>query len=214
MEGENNAAFIGHVININTAQDEFIKTEHSGIGGNVPNIHGARISELDIIVNKTEPSDETDVDNHEELTRKDQNFLPQPIIKLENDGLQNSTKTIHTDSDSAKLDRELCHYNMKDKVTPDKLHECHICTKIFTCESALVIHLRKHTGEKPYQCSSCEKKFTQKGSLIAHKRLHTGEKPYQCKTCMKCFTQPVQLSIHILNHTGEKKYKCSTCSKS
>ena len=31
MEGENNAAFIGHVIDINTAQDEFIKTEHSGI---------------------------------------------------------------------------------------------------------------------------------------------------------------------------------------
>ena len=82
-------------------------------------------------------------------------------VKPEN--LHDFTKTIHTISD---VDRELCHYHMKDKVTPDEIHECHICTKTFVCESALTIHLCKHTEEKRYQCSSCEKTYLKKSHLV------------------------------------------------
>ena len=199
MQEENNPPFIS--LNCNTEKD------------------GAKISTDNIV--KTELNDETDVDNHEVPTTKNQSFPP--IIMQENDHLQGSNKTILTDSDSAikviptdssKVGRKLCHNNMTDKITTDKLHACFICTKTFTHESKLTLHLRKHTREKPYQCSSCEKKFSQKSSVDSHMRIHTGDKPYQCTTCMKFFTQSHHLSRHILTHTGEKKHKCPICSKS
>ena len=197
MEEENNAALICHVPDINTEQDDAQIAVEDGLHITLP--------VLNSIVNRTELNAETVVENHEEPTTKDQSFLPQPIIKLGNDCLQDSIQAIHTYSDSDKVDRELCHYNMEDKITTDKFHECYSCRKTFTCQSKLTVHLCKHTGEKPYQCSSCEKTFTKKSSLVAHIRLHTGEKPYQCTTCMKCFARSDSLTKHILTHTGGEK---------
>ena len=139
MEEENNPAFISNVPDSNTVQDDVQISTDDGLYMKLP--------VLNSIVNKTELNDKNDVDNHEEPTIKNHSSLP--IIKVENDCFQDSTKVIHTKSDSGKVGRELCHYNMEDRVTPDKLHNCLICTKSFTCVSALTRHVRKHTAEKP-----------------------------------------------------------------
>ena len=148
MEEENNDVLIGHVPDINTLQYD----------DRIPTADG-------FLVDKTELNVETDVDNHEEPTTKDPNFLFLPI-KPEIDSTKDSTKIIPTDSESGRVSLELSHYKMKD--APDKLHECLLCTKTFTCESALTIHIRKHTGEKSYQCIICSKLFSTKGDLTRH----------------------------------------------
>ena len=72
-----------------------------------------------------------------------------------------------------------------------------------------------HSGpsEKPLQCEYCPKGFTRKSALVAHVRLHTGEKPLQCEFCLKGFTRKCDLVVHVRVHTGEKPFKCEMCGR-
>jgi len=49
---------------------------------------------------------------------------------------------------------------------------CHICFKVFACNSALEIHIRSHTKERPFKCKSCDRGFSTKGNMRQHALTH------------------------------------------
>ncbi|CAF1664427.1 unnamed protein product [Adineta ricciae] len=51
-------------------------------------------------------------------------------------------------------------------------NECVVCKRILSCQSALKMHYRTHTGERPYQCRICSRAFSTKGNLKTHMNIH------------------------------------------
>uniref|UniRef100_F6VRW9 C2H2-type domain-containing protein n=1 Tax=Ciona intestinalis TaxID=7719 RepID=F6VRW9_CIOIN len=55
-----------------------------------------------------------------------------------------------------------------DKGKELEKNECHICHRVLSCQSALKLHYRTHTGERPYKCDLCSRAFTTRGNLRTH----------------------------------------------
>lgn len=56
-----------------------------------------------------------------------------------------------------------------NKIDPN---QCVICKRILSCQSALKMHYRTHTGERPFCCRICCRAFSTKGNLKTHMNIH------------------------------------------
>ncbi|KAM4721180.1 sal-like protein 1 [Rhinophrynus dorsalis] len=92
-----------------------------------------------------------------------------------------------------------------DKKASDP-NECVICHRVLSCQSALKMHYRTHTGERPFKCKICGRAFTTKGNLKTHYSVHRAMPPlrvqHSCPICQKKFTNAVVLQQHIRMHMG------------
>ncbi|XP_075433263.1 sal-like protein 1 isoform X1 [Ascaphus truei] len=92
-----------------------------------------------------------------------------------------------------------------DKKASDP-NECVICHRVLSCQSALKMHYRIHTGERPFKCKVCGRAFTTKGNLKTHYSVHRAMPPlrvqHSCPICQKKFTNAVVLQQHIRMHMG------------
>ena len=131
-------------------------------------------------------------------------FLEETPPKRNNLPKATTNQTSNDQTDAKK--ETACKLDPKNKAI--KSYQCRFCSKTYTRHSALIIHMRIHTGERPYSCSVCERTFRQAGGLESHMRSHTGEKPYQCDICDRRFSHSNAAKNHRRTHTGEKPYQC------
>ncbi|XP_036997466.2 sal-like protein 1 isoform X2 [Artibeus jamaicensis] len=113
-------------------------------------------------------------------------------------GLLDSTQA----SETSKLQQLV--ENIDKKATDP--NECIICHRVLSCQSALKMHYRTHTGERPFKCKICGRAFTTKGNLKTHYSVHRATPPlrvqHSCPICQKKFTNAVVLQQHIRMHMG------------
>uniref|UniRef100_A0A1A7Y2U9 Sal-like protein 1 n=2 Tax=Iconisemion striatum TaxID=60296 RepID=A0A1A7Y2U9_9TELE len=92
--------------------------------------------------------------------------------------------------------------NIDKKITD--LNQCVVCRRILSCQSALKMHYRIHTGERPFKCRVCGRAFTTKGNLKTHVGVHRENPPilvqHSCPICQRKFTNAVVLQQHIRLH--------------
>uniref|UniRef100_A0A8C6UT39 Sal-like protein 1 n=1 Tax=Neogobius melanostomus TaxID=47308 RepID=A0A8C6UT39_9GOBI len=103
-------------------------------------------------------------------------------------------------SETSKLQKLV--ENIDKKITDP--NQCVLCHRVLSCQSALKMHYRIHTGERPYKCKVCGRAFTTKGNLKTHIGVHRENPPVQvqhsCPICQKKFTNAVVLQQHIRMH--------------
>ena len=82
--------------------------------------------------------------------------------------------------------------------------ECVVCKRILSCQSALKMHYRTHTGERPVRCRICARAFSTKGNLKTHMNAHRladengTMKSHRCSICRR------QLRLHLKDHLSKK----------
>ncbi|XP_029299152.1 LOW QUALITY PROTEIN: sal-like protein 3b [Cottoperca gobio] len=107
--------------------------------------------------------------------------------------------SMHT-SETSKLQQLV--ESIDKKITDP--NQCVLCHRVLSCQSALKMHYRIHTGERPFKCKVCGRAFTTKGNLKTHISVHREYPPVQvqhlCPICQKKFTNAVVFQQHIRIH--------------
>lgn len=117
-------------------------------------------------------------------------------MRFPSGGLPDSMQT----SETSKLQQLV--ENIDKKITDP--NQCVLCHRVLSCQSALKMHYRIHTGERPFKCKVCGRAFTTKGNLKTHIGVHRENPPvrvqHSCPICQKKFTNAVVLQQHIRMH--------------
>ncbi|XP_016104130.1 sal-like protein 3 [Sinocyclocheilus grahami] len=163
--------------------------------GNNPNslLPQSMSTEKPVKVNVTESTDAPSADNKSSSPPL---ISDQFKAKFPFGGLQDSMQT----SETSKL-QQLVENIDKKMMEPN---QCVICHRVLSCQSALKMHYRIHTGERPFKCKVCGRAFTTKGNLKTHFGVHRAKPPlriqHSCPICQKKFTNAVVLQQHIRMH--------------
>ncbi|XP_016353082.1 sal-like protein 3 [Sinocyclocheilus anshuiensis] len=152
-------------------------------------------TEKPVKVNVTESTDAPSADNKSSSPPL---ISDQFKAKFPFGGLQDSMQT----SETSKLQQFVENIDKK-MMEPN---QCVICHRVLSCQSALKMHYRIHTGERPFKCKVCGRAFTTKGNLKTHFGVHRAKPPlriqHSCPICQKKFTNAVVLQQHIRMHMG------------
>lgn len=111
--------------------------------------------------------------------------------------------------------------NSHNETIESNIYKCKHCSKIFSLQDQLEMHLRYHSDQFKYKCSFCEKGYISEMSYQDHmKRIHKIieriENRYQCKYCSMVFTNINQYHSHLRNKHNEIEdlgFKCKHCER-
>nr|XP_061789323.1 sal-like protein 3 [Nerophis lumbriciformis] len=162
---------------------------------------------LSTAVTSTTVSNSSQVMESNKIPNSSSNPVSHPVLPMLSDqfkakfpfgGLLDSMQT----SETSKLQQLV--ENIDKKMTDP--NQCVICHRVLSCQSALKMHYRIHTGERPFKCKICGRAFTTKGNLKTHFGVHRSKPPlrvqHSCPICQKKFTNAVVLQQHIRMHMG------------
>ncbi|XP_023616943.1 sal-like protein 3, partial [Myotis lucifugus] len=125
-----------------------------------------------------------------------------PGLNTSESGAPVTAESPQPTSETSKLQQLV--ENIDKKMTDP--NQCVICHRVLSCQSALKMHYRTHTGERPFKCKICGRAFTTKGNLKTHFGVHRAKPPlrvqHSCPICQKKFTNAVVLQQHIRMHMG------------
>ncbi|KAL8591664.1 hypothetical protein ACOMHN_056780 [Nucella lapillus] len=123
----------------------------------------------------------------------------------------------------ARLKCGLCNYTAVDSWDMRHHREqhrfqpvtCCVCSKTFSTEASLKIHMAaKHSGQS-YTCHLCHKAFAHLRYLRCHLQRHRGEKRHVCPVCGWRFFQANTLRAHMDTHKPKVQrryaFRCPHC---
>lgn len=89
------------------------------------------------------------------------------------------------------------------------------CSKIFSTQNGLRIHIAGHIDEEQFECEQCSKKFRTLTQLKVHIKSRKETKSFKCDLCGTRFHTQSQLTRHLATYHGEESiFKCKQCPKS
>ncbi|XP_076986703.1 paternally-expressed gene 3 protein isoform X2 [Tamandua tetradactyla] len=95
----------------------------------------------------------------------------------------------------------------KNCAATERTARCHVCGQDFVHNSALIEHVKIHTGEDLLERDrTCEDTVVQGLALTEFQRSQTEEKVYECKTCGESFLNHSDLRGHMRSHKKDKPY--------